>query len=256
MSRNAISPVKEMPRFHPLGVVKRDYLRAGASVLVACVLLLPVDANWGHRFSHPRRSQGCQNIVWHLRWKKQNNRSICLCSMHAHTQLPRPDSIRYRRNLHLPCVVQGSRACLECGMLGISPLGAELRAFILSQKLPSPWHFTLNSKLEKQYFWGMLELLEWLGPFFPGILCMHACSGSQSCPTPCSPMDCIPPGSSVLGTSQARILEWVAASFSRGSSWLRDRACISCIGRRILYLWVTWADLTVVCKSPRVHLGH
>ena len=39
---------------------------------------------------------------------------------------------------------------------------------------------------------------------------------SQSCPTLCDPMDCSPPGSSVHGISQARILEWVAISFSRG----------------------------------------
>ena len=40
----------------------------------------------------------------------------------------------------------------------------------------------------------------------------------QSCPTLCSPMDCSLPGSSVHGIFQARVLEWVAISFSRGSS--------------------------------------
>ena len=48
-------------------------------------------------------------------------------------------------------------------------------------------------------------------------------------------MDCSLPGSSVHGIFQARILEWVAISFSRGPSWPRDRtrvSCISCIGRR------------------------
>ena len=44
---------------------------------------------------------------------------------------------------------------------------------------------------------------------------------------------------SVHGSSQARILEWVAISFSRGSSWPRDRTCVSCTGRRILYHWGT-----------------
>ena len=39
---------------------------------------------------------------------------------------------------------------------------------------------------------------------------------AQSCPTFCSPMDCSPPGSSVHGILQARILEWVAISFSKG----------------------------------------
>ena len=43
-------------------------------------------------------------------------------------------------------------------------------------------------------------------------------SVTQSCPTLCNPMDCNPPGSSVHGILQARILEWIAMSFSRGSS--------------------------------------
>ena len=53
------------------------------------------------------------------------------------------------------------------------------------------------------------------------------------------PIDCSLPGSSVHGISQARILEWVAISFSRRSSWPRDQTCVSCIGRQILYRWAT-----------------
>ena len=45
---------------------------------------------------------------------------------------------------------------------------------------------------------------------------------AQSCLTLCDPMDCSPPGSSVHGILQARILEWVAIPFSRSSSWPRD----------------------------------
>ena len=45
---------------------------------------------------------------------------------------------------------------------------------------------------------------------------------AQSCLTLCDPMDCSPPGSSVRGIFQARILEWVAMPFSRGSSQPRD----------------------------------
>ena len=52
-------------------------------------------------------------------------------------------------------------------------------------------------------------------------------------------MDCSLPGSSVHGISQARILEWVAISFSRGSSWPRNWTQVSCIGRWILYHWAT-----------------
>ena len=48
-------------------------------------------------------------------------------------------------------------------------------------------------------------------------------------------MDSSPPGSSVHGILQARILEWVAISFSRESSQPRDQTQVSCIGRQILY---------------------
>ena len=48
------------------------------------------------------------------------------------------------------------------------------------------------------------------------------------------------PGSSFHGIFPAKILEWVAISFSRGSSWPRDRTHISCIGRWILYHWAAW----------------
>ena len=51
----------------------------------------------------------------------------------------------------------------------------------------------------------------------------------------CDPMYCSLPSSSVHGISQAGILERIAISSSRGSSQPRDRSCISCIGRLILY---------------------
>ena len=46
--------------------------------------------------------------------------------------------------------------------------------------------------------------------------CVRACSVTQSCLTLCNPVDYSPPGSSVHGISQARILQWAAISFSRG----------------------------------------
>ena len=58
---------------------------------------------------------------------------------------------------------------------------------------------------------------------------------AQSCPTLCDPIDCSPPGSSVHGIFQARILEWVAISFSRGSSWPRDWTWVSHISGRFFY---------------------
>ena len=55
---------------------------------------------------------------------------------------------------------------------------------------------------------------------------------TQLCPTLCDPVDCSPPGSSVHGILQARILEWVAISFSRGSSGPRDQTQVSQIAGR------------------------
>ena len=60
---------------------------------------------------------------------------------------------------------------------------------------------------------------------------------AQSCPTPGDPRDWSPPGPSVHGIPQARILEWVAISFSRGFSWPRDWTRVFCTCRHILPGW-------------------
>ena len=52
---------------------------------------------------------------------------------------------------------------------------------------------------------------------------------TKSCPTLCDPLDYSPPGSSVHGIVQARVLEWVAISSSRGSSRIGDLTCVSCL---------------------------
>ena len=67
----------------------------------------------------------------------------------------------------------------------------------------------------------------------------HWSEVAQSCPTLCDPVDCSPPGSSVHGVLQARILEWVAISFSRGSSRPRNRTHVSRIAGRCFNLWAT-----------------
>ena len=61
---------------------------------------------------------------------------------------------------------------------------------------------------------------------------MCACSVTKSCLTLPNP-DFSPPGSSVHGILQARVLEWVAISFSRRSSKPRDQTCVSCILGRL-----------------------
>ena len=72
---------------------------------------------------------------------------------------------------------------------------------------------------------------------------IYVCSVTQSCLTLCDPKNSSPPGSSVGGTFQARILEQVAISYSRRSISFRDWTHVSwigCIGRQILYHFATW----------------
>ena len=68
---------------------------------------------------------------------------------------------------------------------------------------------------------------------------VHRCSVTNSCLTLCHPLDCRPPGCSVHGISQAKILEWIAISYSRESSHPRDWTHVSCIGRWVLQHWAT-----------------
>ena len=94
-------------------------------------------------------------------------------------------------------------------------------------------------------------------PFLLFTVDMSVCICVQSCPTRCNPMDCRLPGSSVHGTSQAKILEWVAVTFSRGSSEPRDLthvSCVSCIGRWALYQ-LSPGRYVCTCLSQSFFLG-
>ena len=71
--------------------------------------------------------------------------------------------------------------------------------------------------------------------------------------TLCDPMDCSPLGSSVQGILPARILEWVAISFSSGSSQPRDQTCISwspALAGRYFTIWATWETLHAFLLNP------
>ena len=68
------------------------------------------------------------------------------------------------------------------------------------------------------------------------------CSVIQLWLTLCNPMDCCPQGSSTHGLLQARVLEWVSISYSRGSSRPSDQTHL-CTGRQILYHSTTWEAL-------------
>ena len=73
----------------------------------------------------------------------------------------------------------------------------------------------------------------------------------QSCPTLCDPMDWSPPGSSVQGLLQARILEWVAIPFSRGSSWPR----VSHTAGRSFTIWATSEGYSINSNTQALHWG-
>ena len=98
---------------------------------------------------------------------------------------------------------------------------------------------------------GSVSLAAVLGP-------CCGCLVAKSCPTLREPVDCSPPGFSVHGILQARMLEWVTISFSRESSWASYRTCVSSIRRRSLYCWALGSSLDPhssphsLCWSHRV----
>ena len=104
------------------------------------------------------------------------------------------------------------------------------------------------------YFTKIVEVPMWNrdGPEFIAYVlvrvCIYnCCLVAKLCLTLCNPMECSQPGSSVHGILQARILEWVAILFSRGSSWPRDQSRVSCIAGEFFTLWATSETL----KSKR-----
>ena len=90
-----------------------------------------------------------------------------------------------------------------------------------------------DRKLNSKPGWG--SQMSFIAGSNRDILCAKSL---QPCLTLCHPRDRSPPGSSVCGIVQARIVEWVAIPFSRGSSRPRDWthiSYVSCVGRRVLY---------------------
>ena len=73
------------------------------------------------------------------------------------------------------------------------------------------------------------------------------------CPTLCNPMECSPPGSSDYGMLQARILEWVATSFSKGSSQSSDQTWVSSIAGNFFTIWATKVSLKIQQSAGGCH---
>ena len=115
-----------------------------------------------------------------------------------------------------------------------------IRKFLTFKELPSKeWiafpKFACTSSIKNQKAHPIETML--LPPTSHTYACVCAKS-LQSCPTLCDTIDCSPPGSSVPGILQARILEWATIPFSRGSSRPRDGthvSYVSYIDRKVLY---------------------
>ena len=107
------------------------------------------------------------------------------------------------------------------------------------------WHAAIHGVAENWTWlsdWTELNWTEYYYYNYSYCYCVLYAKSLQSCPTLCDTMDCNLPGSSIYGILQARLLEWVAMTFSRGSSQPRDQtwvSCGSCIGRQILFHWTT-----------------
>ena len=126
----------------------------------------------------------------------------------------------------LPGESQGQRSLVGCCPWGHKESDAAARTHFLFLYSTPPCHSNYNSS-----FSSLLRSLHWIPNYY-----LSLCA--QSCLTLCGPMDGSSPSSSVHGILQARALEWVAISFSRGFSQSRDWTCVSClscIGRWVLY---------------------
>ena len=96
---------------------------------------------------------------------------------------------------------------------------------VLFKEISSLKYYKEDQKLA---MFSMIYSNLYLTDTVPWSVCMYVCAQLlQSCPTLCNPIHCSPPGSSVHGILQTRILEWVAMPSSRGSSQLRDRTHVS-----------------------------
>ena len=142
------------------------------------------------------------------------------------------------------CVPARSLSCVWlCSPPGSSVHGFSKQEYWSGLPLPSPGDLPdsgielaspMTSALAGGFFYFIFFTTE---P--PGKPVKSESEVTQSCPTLCDPMNCSLPGSSVHGIFQARVLEWVAIAFSRGSSGPRDRTRVSCIAGGRFTVWAS-----------------
>ena len=119
-------------------------------------------------------------------------------------------------------------------------------AWLLFQHWPHKGTQTIQSQEGRMYilnsdcflFFFLIQFLSWFLANQQLSVCMHA----QSCLILCNPMDCSTQVFSVHGIFQARILEWIAISFSRKSSQPRDQTCISYMSVLAGKFFTSWTN--------------
>ena len=196
---------------------------------------------WSHFYHNTLPNSSCQDL-----------RGACYWRVHSHVS---PDLIPLQ-NLNPPPwnLLCGTTLLLTVLFLFTDCLLLGLLCLFLSTQLGFPGGSDVYSTVRCQ---SALELSPWTPALFylysthlvissfPMTFTLYShlfekkrqCT--KSCPTLGDPMDCSPPGSSVHGILQARILEWVAISFSRGSSRPRNQTQVSSIAGRFFTNWAT-----------------
>ena len=136
---------------------------------------------------------------------------VCTVSLSLHdlTMLP-----------HVCCVLPGLRSHKPCCCFLKFPDGCSWCA---------SYNYKTTQGLVQPQYWFQFWKLLWDSQVWVCVLATQSCD----------PTDCSPPDSSVRGILQARILEWVAIPFSRGSSQPRDQAQVFCIADRFFTVWAT-----------------
>ena len=117
----------------------------------------------------------------------------------------------------------------------------------------SPWHLKSWARLSNQTttmnFGGNTKTTGWVSSYKGQLLFLSCVLVVQKCPTLCHPMDCSPPGPSVHGILQARILEWVVIPSSRRSFQPRGQTHVSHIAGRFFTVWAT-GEASLSCMKP------
>ena len=170
-----------------------------------------------------------------LSWKLSSKESACHCRRQGLE--PWVGKIPWRRkweptSVFLPGKSHGQRSLAGCSSWGHKESDTAEQLTHSDPDLPQTGRYFMQI---------------WEGDWPEGILCLRRvcicpvlCMCTQSCPTLCDPVDCSPPGSSVHGISQARILEWVAFPFPVDLPNLE--ICVSYIGRWVLYQLSHWGS--------------